>query len=37
MYEPGSDWAGKDNILLSRQHLRVTEYPCEVVTYQYAG
>jgi hypothetical protein len=37
MYEPGSDWAGKDNILLSRQHLRVTEYPCEVVTYQYTG
>jgi hypothetical protein len=37
MYEAGSDWAGKYNILLSRQQLRVTEFPCEIVTYQYVG
>jgi hypothetical protein len=37
MYAPGRNSAVRDNILFSRQQLRVTEFPCEVVTYRYAG
>jgi hypothetical protein len=37
MYVPGRNSTVKDNILFSRQQLRVTEFPCEVVTYRYAG
>jgi hypothetical protein len=37
MYEPNTDWAGRENFLLSRQHLRVTDIPSEIVWFQYSG
>lgn len=35
MYEVGSDWTGRDDILLSRQHCRPTEYPNTVIDFEY--
>lgn len=37
MHQPGTDWAGRENILLSRQHCRASESPCSVVTFSYSG
>jgi hypothetical protein len=35
MYQPGEDWAGRDNILLSRRHLRAQELPCAMIWFRY--
>jgi hypothetical protein len=35
MYLTGSDWAGRDNILLSRRHCRATDFPNELVEFEF--
>lgn len=37
MHQPGTDWAGRENILLSRRHCRVSEFPSSVVTFSYGS
>jgi hypothetical protein len=37
MYEPDKMWAGRENILLSRRHLRANELPSDIIWFRYDG